>query len=97
VSINNNPASELGQLTPREREVAAPIARGLNNEETWSILARLRAVIHLARAQSGQDVVEYGIIIATIAVVILLGMTTFGNQITPWFAQLAGHITTVGT
>ena len=31
----------------------------------------------------GQDVVEYGIIIASIAVVILLGMTTFGNQITP--------------
>ena len=49
-----------------------------------------------ARAES-QDAVEYGIIIATIAVVILLGVTTFGQQITPWFAQLAGHITTVGT
>jgi Flp pilus assembly pilin Flp len=44
-----------------------------------------------------QDVVEYGIIIATIAVVVLLGVTAFGHQIEPWFAQLAGHITTVGT
>jgi len=47
--------------------------------------------------QRAQDVVEYGIIIATIAVVILLGVVTFGNQIEPWFRQLAGHITTVGT
>jgi Flp pilus assembly pilin Flp len=47
--------------------------------------------------ERGQDVVEYGIIIATIAVVVLLGVTTFGSEITPWFSQLAGHITTVGT
>jgi Flp pilus assembly pilin Flp len=47
--------------------------------------------------ENGQDVVEYGILIATIAVVVLLGVTTFGREITPWFAQLAGHITTVGT
>ena len=45
----------------------------------------------------GQDVVEYGIIVATIAVVVLLGVTAFGHEILPWFAQLAGHITTVGT
>jgi len=47
--------------------------------------------------ENGQDVVEYGILIATIAVVVLLGVTTFGQQITPWFSQLAGRITTVGT
>jgi Flp pilus assembly pilin Flp len=50
-----------------------------------------------AGRQRGQDVVEYGIIIATIAVVVLLGVTAFGHQIEPWFMQLAGHITTVGT
>jgi Flp pilus assembly pilin Flp len=50
--------------------------------------------IHRQRAQ---DVVEYGMIIATIAVVILLGVTTFGSQIKPWFEHLAAHITTVGT
>jgi Flp pilus assembly pilin Flp len=41
--------------------------------------------------------VEYGIIIATIAVVVLLGVTAFGHQIEPWLAQLGGRITTLGT
>ena len=41
--------------------------------------------------------VEYGLIIATSAVVVLLGVTTFGNKIRPWFDQLAAHITTVDT
>jgi Flp pilus assembly pilin Flp len=44
-----------------------------------------------------QDVVEYGIILATVAVVVLLGVIAFGDQIRPWFQQLAAHITTVGT
>jgi len=43
-----------------------------------------------------QDVIEYGIIVATIALVVLLGVTAFGSQILPWFAQLAGRITTAG-
>jgi Flp pilus assembly pilin Flp len=47
--------------------------------------------------QRGQDVVEYGMISATIALVVLLGVTAFGSQIKPWFEQLAAHITTVGT
>jgi Flp pilus assembly pilin Flp len=47
--------------------------------------------------EPAQDVVEYGILIATIAVVVLLGVTAFGHQIEPWFAQLAVRITTVGT
>ena len=41
--------------------------------------------------------VEYGLLIATIAVVVLLGVTSFGQQIEPWFAQLAARITTTGT
>jgi len=49
-----------------------------------------------ALRQRGQDVVEYGVIIATIAMVVLLATTAFGHQILPWFSQLAGHITTVG-
>ena len=47
--------------------------------------------------ESGQDVVEYGMIVATIAVVVLIGTMTFGNQIRPWFERLAGMITTTGT
>jgi Flp pilus assembly pilin Flp len=55
------------------------------------------AFVTFVRRENGQDVVEYGILIATIAVVVLLGVTTFGQEITPWFSRLAGHITTVGT
>ena len=45
----------------------------------------------------GQDVVEYGLIVATIAIVILVATVAFGNQIEPWFPALAGRITTTGT
>jgi Flp pilus assembly pilin Flp len=44
-----------------------------------------------------QNVVEYGLLIASIALVVLLGVAKFGTVIEPWFAALAGHITTVGT
>jgi Flp pilus assembly pilin Flp len=47
--------------------------------------------------ETGQDVVEYGLLIATIAVVVLIGIAAFGAQLEPWFAQLAGRITTTGT
>ncbi|MBV9602781.1 MAG: hypothetical protein JOZ87_38820 [Chloroflexi bacterium] len=50
----------------------------------------------MSRTQSGQNVIEYGILIATIVMVVLLVVTAFGNQIKPWFGQLASHITTVG-
>jgi Flp pilus assembly pilin Flp len=44
-----------------------------------------------------QNVVEYGLLVGTIVVVVLLGVAKFGSLIEPWFAALAGHITTVGT
>ena len=47
--------------------------------------------------QKAQDVVEYGLIIGTIAIVVLLATVAFGNQIRPWFDVLAGRITTAGT
>ncbi len=47
--------------------------------------------------ERAQDVVEYGMLIATIAMVVLLGIAAFGSEIRPWFEQLAGRITTVGT
>ena len=45
----------------------------------------------------GQNVVEYGLLIVSIVAVVLLGMSSFGQLVEPWFAALAGHITTVGT
>ena len=49
------------------------------------------------RDESGQDVVEYGLLIATIAIVVLIGVGIFGNNINSWFQNLAGRITTTGT
>jgi Flp pilus assembly pilin Flp len=52
----------------------------------------------LLRARdAAQDTVEYGILIATIALVVLLGIAKFGDVIGPWFAALAARITTTGT
>ena len=47
--------------------------------------------------EAGQDVVEYGLLIATIAIVVLIGVGIFGNNINAWFQNLAARITTVGT
>jgi Flp pilus assembly pilin Flp len=47
--------------------------------------------------EEAQNVVEYGLIIATIVIVVLLGVSSFGRLIEPWFANLASHITTLGT
>ncbi len=37
-----------------------------------------------------QNVVEYGLLIGSIVLVVLLGVAKFGNLIEPWFAALAG-------
>jgi len=49
------------------------------------------------RDESGQDVVEYGLLIATIAIVVLIGVGIFGSSINTWFTNLAARITTTGT
>ena len=47
--------------------------------------------------EDGQDVVEYGLLIATIAIVVLIGVGIFCSHINTWFQNLAGRITTTGT
>jgi Flp pilus assembly pilin Flp len=44
--------------------------------------------------EDGQDVVEYGLLIATIAIVVLVATTFFGGAISDWFETLARRITT---
>ena len=51
----------------------------------------------LVEEEEGQDVVEYGLLIATIAIVVLLATAAFGQNIGLWFNTLAGRITTTGT
>ena len=57
----------------------------------------VQLVLSFLSDSAGQDVVEYGVLIATVAVVVLIGVASFGQLIRPWFEALAGHITTVGT
>lgn len=47
--------------------------------------------------QGAQNVVEYGLLIASIALMVLVGVAKFGSVIEPWFKSLAGLITTAGT
>jgi Flp pilus assembly pilin Flp len=46
------------------------------------------------KALRGQTGVEYGLLIATIAVVTLLGASAFGSTIRQWFDLLVSRITT---
>jgi pilus assembly protein Flp/PilA len=54
-------------------------------------------VAQFIREEDGQDVVEYGLLIATIAIVVLIGIGLFGQGVDSWFKGLAGRITTTGT
>ena len=56
-----------------------------------------RNIRQFVREEDGQDVVEYGLLIATIAIVVLIGIGIFGRNINDWFKGLAGRITTTGT
>ena len=57
----------------------------------------MESVRRFIREDDGQDVVEYGLLIATIAIVVLIGVGVFGSQINTWFQHLSARITTVGT
>jgi pilus assembly protein Flp/PilA len=57
----------------------------------------MELVRQFIRDEDGQDVVEYGLLIATIAIVVLVGISFFGNSIGAWFTTLSGRITTTGT
>jgi pilus assembly protein Flp/PilA len=57
----------------------------------------MQGISRFIQDESGQDVVEYGLLIATIAIVVLVGVGIFGGNINAWFQALAARITTVGT
>ena len=48
------------------------------------------------RDEDGQDVVEYGLLIACIAIGVLLATAAFGTQLKVWWSNLAGGVTTAG-
>jgi len=48
------------------------------------------------RSQPGQDLVEYALIVAGIALVVLVGVWAWGGLIAAWFSALVQHIVTTG-
>ena len=54
----------------------------------------MNSVWQFLHDEDGQDVVEYGLLIATIAIVVLVGISIFGTNISTWFQTLANRITT---
>ena len=63
----------------------------LLNHEGGDLAYMLQRVL---REEEAQDAVEYGLIIATVAIVVLLATAAFGTQIQAWFLALSGRITT---
>ena len=57
----------------------------------------MKVIKQFVEEEDGQDVVEYGLLIATIAIVVLVATAAFGSAISDWFSKLAGRITTTGT
>ncbi len=64
----------------------------------WICVSRglAAALRDLAAAEDGQDLVEYGLLVASIAVVVLMGVTAFGAMLGPWFNRLAVTIAATG-
>ncbi len=75
-------------LAPGQPTEANP---GIDN---LSGVLRMESIGQFIRDEDGQDVVEYGLLIATIAIVVLVGISFFGNNISAWFNTLAKRITT---
>jgi len=46
--------------------------------------------------QRAQDLVEYGVAIAVVAVVVLVAMQAFGTGIAAFFTRLLGHFSGLG-
>ena len=57
----------------------------------------MKLIKQFVEEEDGQDVVEYGLLIATIAIVVLVATAAFGSSINAWFGRLAGRITTTVT
>ena len=57
----------------------------------------MQVVKSFIREEEGQDVVEYGLLVATIGLVVLVGTAAFGTNIRNWFSSLSSRVTTTGT
>jgi pilus assembly protein Flp/PilA len=55
--------------------------------QTW-LAARL------PKGEKGQDLAEYGLLVALIAIVVLVAVTVFGSNLSAFFARIAATVAT---
>jgi pilus assembly protein Flp/PilA len=46
------------------------------------------------REEEGQDLTEYGMLVAFIAFIVLVGVQLFGTNLLDWWNQVAGNVDT---
>ena len=51
-----------------------------------------KMLVSLVRDQEGQDLVEYAMLVALIALVAAVGVRAFGTAVSGWFTGLAGSV-----
>jgi pilus assembly protein Flp/PilA len=49
-------------------------------------------LVRFVREEEGQDLVEYAMLVALIAIVCVIGVGQFGTDVNAWFGSLAGQI-----
>lgn len=76
-------------------QALASLGRG-STSMSISTSMSMSSIERFLRDEEGQDVVEYGLLIATIAIVVLAAVGLFGGEISAWFTRLAKAITTTG-
>jgi len=52
---------------------------------------------HMPRSEKGQDLSEYGLLVALIAIIVLLAVTVFGSNLSGFFSGLAARVATWGS
>ena len=52
-------------------------------------------VDQLLRSEDGQDVAEYGLLVAGVGLLVLVGTTSLGTNLYTWFGVLAARITSM--
>jgi len=71
-------------------------ARLMSFARTLATRAKRCASVASRSRALGQDLVEYGVVIAVVAVAVLVAVQTFGTGIAAFFTRLLGHFSGLG-
>gem|GEM_PF-210689 len=84
------------QIGPLGRCAATKQIVVLSQNEVWQRnnkeVSKLKLISRLIKDESGQGMVEYGLIIAVVALVALVGLTAFGDDLAAFFTGLGARL-----